>query len=84
MRERSHAVQDEMANMFSEKLSRNTYVFSIIAAIFLPLSFLTEVLGINVPGIPGADDPKAFLMFCGTLLSVVMAQIAIFKKPHGF
>lgn len=84
LRERSHAVQDEIANMLSERLNRNTYVFSIIAAIFIPLSFLTGLLGINVPGIPGADDPKAFLIFCGILVAVVLAQIAVFKKLHWF
>ena len=80
LRERSHSVQEEVANILTERLNRNTYVFSIIAAIFLPLSFLTGLLGINVPGIPGADDPEAFLVFCGILIAVVVAQVAVFKK----
>ena len=84
LRERAHAVQDEIGNILSEKLSRNTYVFSIIASIFLPLSFLTGLLGINVEGIPGAQDPEAFLVFCGILISVVAVQIAIFKKLRWF
>ena len=84
LRERAHAVQDEIGNILSEKLSRNTYVFSIIASIFLPLSFLTGLLGINVEGIPGAEDPEAFLVFCGILISVVAVQIAIFKKLRWF
>ena len=45
-------------------------MFSLIAAIFLPLSFLTGLLGINVPGISGADDPEAFLVFCGILIAL--------------
>jgi zinc transporter len=84
LRERSHSVQEEVANILTEKLNRNTYVFSIIAAIFLPLGFLTGLLGINVPGIPGADDPEAFLVFCGILVAVVVAQVALFKKLRWF
>jgi zinc transporter len=84
LRERSHSVQEEVANILTEKLNRNTYVFSIIAAIFLPLGFLTGLLGINVPGIPGADDPEAFLIFCGILIAVVVAQVALFKKLRWF
>ncbi|MGI9354547.1 MAG: CorA family divalent cation transporter [Rhizobiaceae bacterium] len=34
-------------------MSCNTYALSIVAAIFLPLGFLTGLLGINVGGMPG-------------------------------
>jgi zinc transporter len=84
MRERAHSVQNEVTNILTARLNRNTYAFSIIAAIFLPLSFLTGLLGINIPGIPGADDPKAFLIFCGILVAVVMVQIIAFKKLRWF
>lgn len=80
LRERCHSIQDEVANILTERLNRNTYVFSLIASIFLPLSFLTGLLGINVPGIPGADDPEAFIVFCGILVAVVAFQVAVFKK----
>ena len=84
VRERSHSVQSEVANILTERLNRNTYMFSLIAAIFLPLSFLTGLLGINVPGIPGADDPEAFLVFCGILIAIVALQVAVFKKLKWF
>ena len=73
-----------MTNILTARLNRNTYAFSIIAAIFLPLSFLTGLLGINIPGIPGEEDPEAFLVFCGILAGVVLVQVAIFKKLRWF
>jgi len=36
-------------------MNKAMYVLSIVAAIFLPLSLLTGLLGINVGGIPGAE-----------------------------
>ena len=84
LRERSHSIQNEVANILAERLNRNTYVFSLIASIFLPLGFLTGLLGINVPGIPGADDPEAFVIFCGILVAVVAVQVAVFKKLRWF
>lgn len=51
----------------AEKMNRNTYLFTVIAAIFLPVSFLTGLLGINVGGIPGVDNPLAFFIFCAGL-----------------
>jgi len=84
MRERAHSIQNEVANILTERLNRNTYVFSIIASIFLPLSFLTGLLGINVLGIPGADDPRAFLIFCGILVAIMATQILVFRKLRWF
>ena len=84
IRERAHAIQNEVANILTERLNRNTYVFSIIASIFLPLSFLTGLLGINVLGIPGADDPRAFLFFCGILVAIMATQILVFRKLRWF
>ena len=34
---------------------------------FLPLGFLTGLLGVNVSGIPGADSPYGFTIFNGFL-----------------
>ena len=84
VRDRSQAIMDEITNKISEKLNRNMYLFSVIAAIFLPLSFLTGLLGINVAGIPGASDTNAFLIFCLILLAVVIVQIVLFKKFKWF
>jgi zinc transporter len=41
-----------------------TYRFTWVATVFLPLSFLTGLLGINAAGIPGAHDPLAFWLVC--------------------
>jgi len=80
IRERAQIVQDELSNILSEKLSKNMYVLSLVAAIFLPLGFLTGLLGINIGGMPGAENPNAFLIFSFILVVLVGLQIWIFKK----
>lgn len=80
IRERSQIVKDELSSILSDKMNSNLYMLSLIAAIFLPLGFFTGLLGINVGGIPGAENPDAFLIFCGILIITVIAQIIIFKK----
>lgn len=84
IRERAQIVKDELANSLADRMNKNMYVLSVIAAIFLPLGFLTGLLGINVGGIPGAELDSAFLIFCAMLLSVVVIQIIIFKKMKWF
>jgi zinc transporter len=84
IRERAQIVKDELANILSDRLNKNMYVLSVIAAIFLPLGFLTGLLGINVGGIPGAENANAFAIFCGLLILIVAVQVIIFKKFKWF
>jgi zinc transporter len=84
IRERAQIVKDELANILADKLNRNMYLLSVIAAIFLPLGFLTGLLGVNIGGIPGVDNSYAFGFFCGILFVIVMIQIYIFKKNKWF
>ena len=79
IRERAVVVQEELLGRLSEKMDRTMYILSIVAAIFLPLGFLTGLLGINVGGIPGAEYTGSFIIFCLLLVLVVFVQVWLFK-----
>lgn len=83
-RDRAAIVQEEIRNRVSEQMNRNMYLLSIIAAIFLPLGFLTGLLGINVAGIPGAGYDKAFLLVCAGLFALMLAEIFILRRKRWF
>jgi zinc transporter len=84
LRERTQVVQDELNSALADRLNRNMYILSVIAAIFLPLGFLTGLLGINIGGIPGADNPNAFVIFIVGMFVVVLVQIWVFRKMRWF
>ena len=84
VRERGHIINDEVTNQLTKRLNKNMYALSVIAAIFLPLGFLTGLLGINIAGIPGAENPAAFAIFCAMLSMLVIAQIVLFRKLKWF
>lgn len=84
VRERAQIVKDELANMLADKLNKNMYMLSVIAAIFLPLGFLTGLLGINVGGIPGTENPDAFWIFSGLLVFLIVLQAITFKLLRWF
>ena len=79
VRERAAVSQEELLSRLSEQLNQRMYVLSIVAAIFLPLGFLTGLLGINVAGMPGADNPQAFWIFSALLLIAVGLQLLVFR-----
>jgi zinc transporter len=82
LRERTMVTQDELASRLSNRLNQRMYVLSVIAAIFLPLSFLTGLLGINVAGIPGAEYPGAFTIFTLSLCALVAILAWILRRSH--
>jgi zinc transporter len=79
-RDRAAVTQEQLINSLSEQMNNKMYILSIVAAIFLPLGFLTGLLGINVGGIPGAQSNLGFSVFVLLLAGVVVFQIWLFKK----
>ena len=64
---RTAVLADEINNLMAEATNRRAYQMSVMALLFLPASFLTGLFGINLGGIPGAENPTAFWVFCGSL-----------------
>ena len=82
LRERANVAQEELVNILSEQLNSRMYTLALVTTIFLPLSFFTGLLGINVGGIPGADNHWAFPIVVGMLLVVCFGQFLYFHKKH--
>ena len=79
-RDRAAVTQEELSNRLSELANRRLYVVSILATIFVPVSFLTGLLGVNVGGIPGRSHPSGFAILCGAMVVTVIVQIIVFRN----
>ncbi|HEX9592014.1 MAG TPA: zinc transporter ZntB [bacterium] len=79
-RDRAAVAQDELNSRLAEQMNKTMYMLSIIAGIFLPLGLLTGLLGINVGGIPGTENPVAFTIVCALLFAVALIQVWIFRR----
>jgi zinc transporter len=77
-------LNEEVRNAHAERLNSLAYVFSVVATIFLPLSFLTGLLGINVGGIPGVAHPYAFWSFTALCIVLAGVQMFVFKRLKWF
>jgi zinc transporter len=78
-KERAAVLQSELQNRLAEKQNARMYLLSIVAAIFLPLSFLTGVFGMNIAGMPGLESPNAFNILTGIMLILAIALIAYMR-----
>lgn len=79
VRERASVTHEELLSRISEQMNNRMYMLSIVAAIFLPLGFLTGLLGINVGGIPGAEHPWGFYIFSAIIVVIVLLQLWLFR-----
>ena len=66
IRERAAVIQDQVAGQRQEQVNKRLLALSIVSAIFLPLSYVTGLLGMNLAGIPYHEEPWSF----GVVLAV--------------
>lgn len=79
LRDREQVISEELSNLLTERLNKNMYILSILSAIFLPLGFLTGLVGVNLSGIPYAESSMAFPLFGAGLVVLVAIQLLFFK-----
>jgi zinc transporter len=83
-RERAGVIHETLLSLMAEQTNQRMYVLSLVAAIFLPLSFLTGLLGINVGGIPGAESALGFAAVTIILLVISAGILAFFRWRNWF
>ncbi len=80
IRERCQVVQDHMLDVRAEAMNQQMLVLTVVAAFFLPISFLTGLLGINVGGVPLAQSENGFWIICGLMAVIGLLEYVLFKK----
>ena len=78
--DRSRLVQESISDRLAAALNQRVYVLTLISGIMLPLTFLTGLLGVNLGGIPGANNPWAFAIFCISLGMMGICQYFLFRR----
>ena len=80
VRERSAVVHDELTDLRGEQMEGRSLLISIVALIFLPLTFVTGLLGMNVKGIPYAEEGWAFWGVVGICALIGEVVLGIFIR----
>lgn len=74
VRERAAVLRDEMTARMAERQNAIMLVLSVVSVIFLPIAFVTGLLGMNVAGMPLTETRSGFWIICGLLAA--MASIS--------
>jgi zinc transporter len=78
-RERAILLHEEFQGIIAQQQNSRMYVLSMVAAIFLPLTFVTGLLGMNVGGLPGVDSRYGFLWAVVAMLGCVTIAALILR-----
>ena len=84
IRERAALMHETLSDLRAEQIDSRALVISIVAMVFLPLTFITGLYGMNVQGLPYATSPWAFDAILGGCALIAAGIVIWFVRQHWF
>jgi zinc transporter len=82
IRERGLVSQEEFAARLAFQQNQRIFFLSVLSAIFMPLTFLTGLMGMNVGGIPGAEAHLGFIGVSAVFIAVGAVIAVYFRRRN--
>ncbi|WP_444993933.1 magnesium transporter CorA family protein [Aliikangiella sp. IMCC44359] len=73
---------DGYLGMASHQLNRVMQLLTIITVIFVPLTFMAGIYGMNFQNMPELSSPSGYFVLLGIMLIVAILQIIYFRKKR--
>lgn len=82
LQERIKLLQEEIAAQINENNSRSLFVLTIVTVLALPINIIAGLLGMNVGGVPLAEDPYGFWIVASIVatFTVVACWAVVYKQ----
>jgi len=71
-----------VTDLRAEIIDQRSLLIAVVAFIFLPLTFITGLLGMNVAGIPFAQHPWAFWGVVAFCILIGLVVLGWFRMRH--
>jgi magnesium transporter len=83
-REITNGLMETHLSMMSFKMNEVMKVLTVIATIFIPLTFIVGIYGMNFPNMPEMKWPWAYFALWGVMIGVVLFMLFYFKRKKWF
>lgn len=83
-REMIWSLMDMYMTTISNKLNEVMKVLTIISTIFIPLTFMAGIYGMNFDYMPELHYKNAYFILCGIMVVVFLSMVYYFKKKKWF
>lgn len=81
LQERIKLLQEEIAAQVNEQNNRSLFVLTIVTVLALPINIMAGLFGMNVGGVPLAQDPDGFwILFAMVVTFTLLAAWAVFFR----
>jgi len=68
----------------STRVEKRLRILTIVSTITLPFGLIAGLLGMNVGGLPGMQDPYGFIIVIGLMVAIAAAELWYFKRKGWF
>lgn len=75
--ERAKLLQEELASRLAEATSNNLYVLTVWTIVFLPLTLISGIFGMNVSGVPGVGEHLSGAPFWWVMVLLVLVGVLV-------
>ena len=79
---------DSASNFFfssqNHKMNEVMKILTVVSAIFIPLTFIVGVYGMNFENMPELKNPNGYFIVIGFILSIVISMVYYFKRRGWF
>lgn len=80
IRDRTTVLYQDLAAQITERIAITSNRLTAVAALLLPPSLVAGILGANVGGIPGHDNPGAFIEMIAVMLVLMALQWLVLRR----
>lgn len=84
LREQSSSLRELYYTTTSHRMNEVMKLLAIVSAIFMPLSFLAGMYGMNFVNIPELRNENGYFILLGVFLTLATTLVLIFKKRGWF
>lgn len=84
IQDRARLLQEEIASRLGEATNRNLYVLSIVTTVFLPLTLITGIFGMNVSGLPLTQNTFGFWWVMLSMAITVAIAFVVLRRGRFF
>ena len=83
-REVTNGLMEIYLSMMSNRMNEVMKVLTVIATIFIPLTFIVGIYGMNFPNMPEMNWPWAYFAVWGIMIAVVVGMVVYFRRKNWF
>ena len=80
LRESLEELRETNNSLLSTKQNEVMKTLTVVAFIFLPLTFITQIFGMSTPYLPLINEPGGFLLVLGGLAFIAAGCLLYFKR----